>query len=121
MIMFSLKNDRAYKLAVLHLTQLRAEGQEIRSDGGLVDDSNIGQWLKRVEIWSNQTSTAIQEIDHGDAEYFKTLDTVPPPRVFKNSHCQATANQSDYLSFCSQHDLRLRRLDELLTKYVNSL
>ena len=116
-----METDTTHQAAIVRLTQLRTDGRRIRNDGALVDDSNIGEWLKRVVRWMIQVSRVIQNIDEADSQYFKTADAVPQPQVFKNCNCQARANQADYLTFYSQHNLRLIRLDELLKKYGISL
>ena len=118
--MSTLKND-PNPAAVLRLTQLRAEGHKIRNEGGLVNDNNIGEWLKRVVRWMAQASTVIQKIDEEDYQFFNRIDTVPAPQMLKNSNCHVRANQSDYLTFYKQHNLRLNRLDQLLKKYGISL
>ena len=95
------------------LTELRAEGVAIRNRGqNLTQD--LPAWLAEVRKWEEATIAAIKKIDEADGEWFRTLDTVPQPRI------KVHALDKEHLKTFREIDYGLTRLDHLIQKYSSS-
>jgi hypothetical protein len=81
----------------LRLAQLRTEGVAIRNRAPAVSD--MADWSKESLAWMGRTERVIRAINRADAEWFTTLDTVPPSRAF------------------AEHDFWLVKLEQLITRY----
>jgi hypothetical protein len=97
--------------ARLKLAELRADGVAMRNAAQNYLDSSA--FLMDTTDWMSRTILAIKAIDEADAEWFKTLDAVPPPRVPHHPN----ASRSLAKAF-REHDLRLARLDQLINRYA---
>ncbi len=93
----------------LNLSQLRTEGVEIRNNAGALAASDF---CSQAGEWANETVYQIENIDPPDAEWFKTLDAVPPPRVAPPSGLSGEA-----LKCFGELDFGLTKLEELIRKY----
>jgi len=102
---------------ILRLAQLRTDGVAIRNNGTKVHNAVVSEWVASVKNWMNEVIATIRHISEVDAERFKTLDVVPNPRLAVTSNCTTQAHQHAHLNAYRQHDYRLVRLDELLSKY----
>jgi hypothetical protein len=96
----------------LELARIRADGVAIRNAGQNVIDGSA--WIADTQDWMVRAIVAIRKLDEADAEWFKTLDTVPPPRVSHNP----AATPAIAKAF-REHDLRLARLDQLIFRYAD--
>ena len=98
------------------LTVLRTKGVGVRNNAhylGLELPPTVKEWLGSVDSWNNSVIESIKKYDPSDAEWFKTLDTVPTPRV------QYPSNDPIIIKAFREHDYRLKRLDDLIQKYGN--
>jgi hypothetical protein len=101
----NLMHDRSQKLR-LRLAQLRTEGVAIRNRGQSLPD-NVSDWSAESLAWMERTANAIGAINTADAEWFRTLDAVPPPRISVPTTARVYA----------EHDFWLVKLEQLITRY----
>jgi hypothetical protein len=90
----------------LKLAKLRTEGVGLRNKGQL-PNVNVSEWSAESLAWMEKTFRAIQTIDNADAEWFRTLDTVPFPRVQFATTARAFP----------EHDFWLVKLEQLIQRY----
>ena len=96
----------------LLLAQLRTAGVALRNRGSQLDRDELQSWLAEVKQWSDATANNVERVDPADAEWFRTLDAVPPPRIryrpINGTHAKA------YREF----DFMLEKLEALITRYA---
>ena len=112
--------DHAVKLqrrmggARVELSNLRAEGVEIRNTGRhkFADEPSYLAWKKSVIDWEANVVAAISKVNEADAEWFKVLDVVPiPARLpFYKKHDPEDLHELHY----RMHDCRLDRLGKMI-------
>ena len=101
----------------LKLSQLRSEGVEVRNEAAdenyYLDDNAWDDWATRVVAWNDKVVAAIAKVSGADAEWYRTLDHVPPPAV------QMTLPPGDdgngRQNIFSTHCYRLEKLEQLIT------
>jgi hypothetical protein len=91
----------------LKLANLRTEGVALRNKGQS-SNVNVSEWSAESLAWMEKTFRVIQTIDRADAEWFRTLDTVPLPRVMFATTARAFA----------EHDFWLVKLEELIKRHA---
>jgi hypothetical protein len=111
------RNPESKDAALLLLTRLRADGVALRNEAEYVQDASLRVWLESIEQWMHDVINAISQVHEADSEWFKTLDTVPPPRIPIKSLCTKQTDRNVHLHVYRQHDFRLVRLEQLLKKY----
>jgi hypothetical protein len=92
------------------LAELRADGVTIRN--AALNFLDASSWVYDTHQWMNRVIDTIKEIDKADAEMFRTLDAVPPPRV--PHHPNASPQLAKAFR---EHDFRLVKLERLIEKY----
>ncbi len=95
----------------LLLAQLRTAGVGVRNRGILLEPAGLSSWQEEVDRWSNATVVAVEYVNRADAEWLRTLDAVPSPRV------QFRSIGSGHEKAFRELDFRLVRLDALITRY----
>lgn len=100
----------------LRLTQLRSEGVVIRNNGRRMN-IDFPTWEREALNWFEKAKRTIAAESSADAEWFRVLDTVPPPRleIIKPAREYAGA----HLKLYREHDYRLTKLDELIASVRN--
>ena len=98
--------------ARLRLARLRTAGVRLRNRQSQLDEAT--EWISQVQDWAQAVVTGIERIDPADAEWFRTLDAVPPPRV---SFIQLTP---EYSKAFRELEFMLVKLECLLTKYSSA-
>ncbi len=96
----------------LTLAKLRTAGVGLRNEGMRLKPNDLTAWLDRVAKWADATVAAIGYLDSADAEWFCTLDAVPPPRIAIrpiNPFHEKTYRELD---------LMLVKLDTLIVRYA---
>jgi hypothetical protein len=83
---------------------LRNRGQFLRI--------GIPEWITECVDWTDRVIKTIAEISPADAEWYKTLDAVPPPRI----PLTGNFNLAQIKAY-TEHDFYLVKLDELIKKY----
>ena len=96
--------------ARLELAKLRTEGVSLRNRCVPLTTS-LPEWIAECQGWTGRVIETIKKISQADAEWFKTLDAVPPPRLFLES-----SNPAQILTY-RVHDFYLVKLEELIKKY----
>ena len=96
--------------ARLELAKLRTEGVDLRNRCVPLAMS-LSEWIAECQGWTGRVIETIKKISQADAEWFKTLDAVPPPRLFLES-----SNPAQILTY-RVHDFYLVKLEELIKKY----
>ncbi len=94
----------------LRLARLRSTGVRLRNQA--VSGAPPTTWQDEVRDWTNEVISQISRIDEADAEWFRTLDAVPPPRVRHLELPQQSAKTFRELDFM------LAKVDLLLKKYA---
>jgi len=97
-----------------HLSVLRTEGVAIRNKGQRLK-SDFPTWEVEVATWASNVIQAIAAIDEADAEWFKTLDTVPPPRL--PILTPFPKHEAKHLKIYREHDYRIVKLDQIIQRY----
>jgi hypothetical protein len=96
----------------LHLAKLRTAGVELRNRGIELSAAALAGWLSEVTNWSETVAKAIEGVNSADAEWFRTLDAVPPPRIgfrpLSRQHAKAYR----------ELDFMLEKLDTLIIRYA---
>jgi hypothetical protein len=106
-------DPESLKVAVrLRLAQLRTEGVVIRNRVSEVTPDMDAAWIAQTESWNTRLIQVIKRHDRPDAEWFRTLDIVPLPRIIL-----APTDRPDLFHHYAMHDRRLERLDQLIQKY----
>ena len=95
----------------LLLAQLRTAGVGVRNRGILLEPADLDSWWKKVNKWSDATIAAVEFVNPADAEWLRTLDAVPPPRI------QFRPIGSGHAKAFGELDFRLVRLEALITRY----
>ena len=96
--------------ARLELAKLRTEGVDLRNRCMPLTTS-LSEWIAECQSWTKRVIEAINKISQADAEWFKTLDAVPPARIFLES-----SNSEQSLTY-RMHDFYLVKLEDLIKKY----
>ena len=96
--------------ARLELAHRRTEGVALRNRC-IPLTTGLSEWIAECRSWSERVIETIKKISRADAEWFKTLDAVPPPRLFLES-----GNPEQILTY-RVHDFYLVKLEELIKKY----
>jgi len=109
----------------LLLGQLRTEGVAIRNEvldppGGYLTDSEWSDWEQRATEWARKSTAAVKGFSAADAEWFRTLDVVGPPRIPMPPQRGDDAIQAQRYPSYAMHDCHLARLDQLIQKYWKS-
>jgi hypothetical protein len=94
------------------LTELRTAGVAMRNQGIELKLDQLGTWLAGTKKWTEITVTAIEAVDKADAEWFRTLDAVPPPRI--PFHPINRNHEKAYREL----DLMLEKLGTLIVRYA---
>lgn len=117
----ALQKSGSQKDAKLLLATLRGEGVSIRNHPQSVDHMfphELDDWIAHITRWMDEVIEAIRVLDAADAEWFKTLGEVPPPRIgIPNIRLGGKDERESYAKAFREHDFRLARLDKLFTKY----
>ncbi len=97
----------------LQLAALRTAGVQLRNGGrNLEGIAQVQEWIEDVIAWDQEVQAQIRKIDLADAEWFVTLDAVPPPRVaLREPICEMHSKHY------REHDLKLVKLEYLIIKY----
>lgn len=113
----STKGDK--ETALYRLTHLRSEGVVLRNEiPTYFAAAEFADWEKTLVRWMKEVIEVLRRINNADAEWFATLDTVPPARVaIPNIRLDGKESRGRFASLFRQHDYRLFRLDGLLKKY----
>lgn len=93
----------------LRLAHLRTAGVQLRNRKLSLEE--VAEWQSDVRDWSQAVLAEIVKIDLADAEWFRTLDAVPPPRVIcvqLSPHYSKTFRELDYM---------LVKLEQLLIRH----
>jgi hypothetical protein len=94
------------------LAELRTAGVALRNQGIELKLDQLVIWLGRTKTWTETTVTAIEAVDRADAEWFRTLDAVPPPRIpFRRI-------STDHERAYRELDFMLEKLDTLIVRYA---
>lgn len=97
----------------LRLAALRTAGVQLRNRGrNLESAAQVPEWIEGVLAWDQEVQSEIRTIDPADAEWFATLDAVPPPRVTLSKPL-GELHSKHY----REHDFRLVKLEKLVIKY----
>jgi hypothetical protein len=99
--------------ARLRLARLRTAGVALRNRSLRLDE--VLNWISNVQDWAVAVAAEIEKVDAADAEWFRTLDTVPPPRVVFNDL------SPEYSSTFRQLDFMLIKLERLIAGYSSAL
>jgi hypothetical protein len=75
------------------------------------EDHEWQEWESRVSAWTERAIVAVRLLSEADAEWFRTLDTVPKPRI---SPSIAPWDETDNAHKFAMLDYRLLRLDQLI-------
>lgn len=92
--------------ARFRLARLRTAGVALRNRAPSSDE--IDAWTSEVKDWAQAVVAEIEKIDPADAEWFRTLDAVPPPRV------RFAELDPSYVKTFRELDFMLMRLERLL-------
>jgi hypothetical protein len=95
----------------LRLADLRTEGVKIRNEGQYLR-AGLEIWIAECADWTNRVIQTITEINPSDAEWFKTLDAVPAPRIVLRGSYNPL-----HIKTYREHDFYLVKLEELIKKY----
>ncbi len=71
-------------------------------------------WALEVGDWALAVAAEIEKIDRADAEWFRTLDAVPPPRV------RFVDLSPAYSKTFRELDFMLVKLERLITNYSSA-
>ena len=99
--------------ARLRLARLRTAGVHLRNRK--LDIDEVAVWIPEVRDWTLAVAAEIEKIDAADAEWFRTLDAVPPPRVNFNDL------SPEYSKTFRELDFMLVKLERLMTNYSSAL
>jgi len=79
---------------------------------------DLSAWIAKLTAWTNEVLDAAKKINRAEAEWFATLDAVPPPRVqIPNPRLGSKEDRAVYISAFAQHDFRLAKLEKFLVKH----
>lgn len=95
--------------ARLQLARLRTDGVALRNRGAMQQTED---WLTETQEWMDAVMSEIELVDPADAEWFRTLDAVPQPRI---RHGQLSQDQTKVFR---ELDFMLVRLEELVSRYA---
>jgi len=95
----------------LLLAQLRTAGVEIRNRGLQLSHTDLDKWLGEVAKWRDTVTRTIEAIDPADAEWFRTLDAVPPARIPLSTWVP------DHAKAYGELDFMLRKIEQLIVRY----
>ncbi len=98
--------------ARLHLARLRTAGVSLRNRQLELDE--VADWMSQFRDWELAVVAEIEKIDAADAEWFRTLDAVPPPRVNFNEL------SPEYSKAFRELDFKLVKLERLMTNYSSA-
>lgn len=100
------------QVARVNISRLRTRGVELRNEAAtdLEDDEDLVRWETAILKWHIDVKKAIKEISIADAEWFGTLDVVPPPRIMLSKF----VNNDSHLKLYRQHDYQVYRLGEMI-------
>ena len=110
------------KLTRLYLARLRTRGVVLRNEinqvlpfqpGGILGNP-VESWFGKLDTWRELVINGIELLDSADAEWFRTLDAVPSPRV------SCPSDDPKITKAFREHDYRLKRLEDLIQKYGNA-
>ena len=96
----------------LFLAELRSVGVGVRNCGSQLEPDDLTSWVAEADKWSDTTVTAVKGVDRADAEWFRTLDAVPAPRV------QFRPINWEHAKAFREIDFKLVKLDTLKTRYA---
>ena len=100
-------------LARVSIAKLRVEGVALRNQGlSIKTDDAWTDWEKAVLAWEQNVIAALKQISEAHAEWFGTLDIVPPSRIPITDHYLGNAGAHQTLFW--EHDFRVRRLGEMI-------
>lgn len=107
---------RRMRGARYELAQLRSQGVAIRNEGrSIIDRQKFEDWNKRSLDWNEQVIANIKKINEADAEWFSILDVVPDARLpIEHTSAVDLKMSADHHKSYREHDLRLKRLGEML-------
>jgi hypothetical protein len=95
----------------LRLADLRTEGVELRNECQTLR-IEIDTWITRCDYWTERALKTIKQLDEADAEWFKTLDAVPQPRIPLHG-----SYHREQIKRYREHDYYLVKLERLIEKY----
>ncbi len=98
--------------ARLRLARLRTAGVSLRNRQLELDE--VTDWISQVRDWELAVVTEVEKIDAADAEWFRTLDAVPPPRV------NFSELSPEYSKAFRELDFKLVKLERLITNYSSA-
>jgi hypothetical protein len=99
--------------------ELRTIGVGLRNEGitGFIKDSDWIRWAGEVTFWNEEVIRAISHVNAADAELFRTLDEVPPPRFPMDSIFAS----EEHKHLHAMHDFRLKKLEKLIEDYRHKI
>ena len=98
--------------ARLRLAHLRTAGVKLRNSELHLE--KVTDWALEVGDWALAVAAEIEKIDRADAEWFRTLDAVPPPRV------NFVDLSPGYSKAFRELDFMLVKLERLITNYSST-
>ena len=107
---------RRIRGARYELAQLRSRGVAIRNEGrSITNRQKLEDWGKSSLDWNEEVIASIKKINEADAEWFSVLDVVPDPRLpIEHTSTVDLKMSADHHKLYREHDLRLKRLGEML-------
>jgi hypothetical protein len=105
---------RRMRGARLDLAKLRSEGVALRNAGVTMADDAWELWQEKVLKWNQNVIRNIREINEADAEWFTTLDIVPPPRIEVRVVPRDPQTLQAHGKLFREHDFRLKRLGRMI-------
>jgi hypothetical protein len=107
---------RRMRGARYELAKLRSQGVAIRNEGtSITHRQTLENWKKRTLDWNEEVIANIKMINEADAEWFSILDVVPEPRIpIERTSTVDLTLSADHHKLYREHDLRLKRLGEML-------
>lgn len=109
--------DYAHKLRVgielsrVELSRLRRKGVSLRNTGRskITNNDEWFAWETETIEWQKEVYESLKKISMADAEWFDTMDVVPPPRLNLENRI-SDAHQDRFW----QHDYQVKRLGEMI-------
>jgi len=96
------------------LGKLRTKGVALKHTGKKIkDEATLDGWIEEVQKWEWSVRRQIKILSPGEAEFFHTLDEWSRPRG-KYSY----AIDKKHKKFLSIHDERLKRLAEIIKRFL---
>lgn len=111
----SAKQPSPFQQFRLRLATQRTLGTGIRN-AGQGAPADFEAWHPSIYAWKNETAEIIATHDEADAEWFRTMGEVPPPRV--PLYQLAPQNEVRHQKAFREIDFSLSRLNQLIDRYA---